>query len=407
MSSALSQLPMYPVERLKSLVADVALPPGRAVIRFSIGEPRHEPPQVVAHEMAHGDHDFGVYPGVGGSPALRRAVAGWIGRRFAPARVDPDSEVQVVNGTREGLFSLARTVFDSAAPGACVLYPNPGYAVYEGATRLAGMRSCVYDSTTGSRDGEVFRAIDPAVLERTALLFVCSPDNPSGTVQSLEGWRTVFELADRHGFVVATDECYSEIYTHDPPMGALQAAALLGRSYERLVAFSSLSKRSNVPGLRSGFMAGDRELLARAARYRSYNGGGMNPAVDAASAAAWNDEQHVLDSRRLYRQKYEQVIPALQKMLDIETPDAGFFLWADIRRTGLRDTEFARRLYAEQQVLVMPGSYLLSSQGAVAASNRVRIALVATVDECLEGVRRIGAFVAAQAAAAPGRALAA
>jgi len=395
MNGLLEQLPVYPIERLNALVADVSPARGLAPIRFSVGEPRHAAPPAVAETMGRCPSGvLGAYPSVVGSPALREAIAAWLGRRFAPARVDPAGEVQVVNGTREGLFSLARTVLDPSRPDAYVVYPNPGYAVYEGAAVLNGLKSWVYDSTTSSRQGEIFRSVPEEVWTRTALLFVCSPDNPMGGVQQLDAWRTVFELSDRHGFTVVVDECYSEIYVgNDPPLGALQAAALLGRTFERLVVFSSLSKRSNVPGLRSGFMAGDRAILARAARFRSYNGGGMNPVVDAASVAAWNDEAHVHDSREKYREKYRHVIPLMQQALDIPTPDAGFFLWAGIARTGLSDEAFTRQLYAQQSVLVMPGSYLSSAFGPAPIRQRVRIALVADLDECLEGARRLQAFV--------------
>ncbi len=395
MTGPLKKLPIYPVQRLTALVADVPPAHGLTPILFSVGEPRHAQPAAVGEIMGRcPPGSLGAYPSVVGSPALREAIAAWLGRRFAPAVVDPACEVQVVNGTREGLFSLTRTVLDSSPPDAYVVYPNPGYAVYEGATVLNGLRSWVYDSTTASRHGEVFLSVPEHVWARTALLFVCSPDNPMGGVQQLDAWRTIFELSDQHGFTVVVDECYSEIYTGDePPLGALQAATLLGRSFERLVVLSSLSKRSNVPGLRSGFMAGDRAILTQAARLRSYNGGGMNPVVDAASVAAWNDEAHVQDSREKYREKYRHVIPLMQRALTIATPDAGFFLWADIARTGLSDEEFTRQLYAQQSVLVMPGSYLSSAFGPEPIRQRVRIALVAALEECMEGARRLQAFV--------------
>ncbi|MBH1962976.1 MAG: aminotransferase class I/II-fold pyridoxal phosphate-dependent enzyme [Comamonadaceae bacterium] len=394
-SGLLERLPTYPIQRLTALMVDVLPAPGLAPILFSVGEPRHAPPAAVAEAMGQcAPSSLGAYPSVVGSAALREAISAWLDRRFAPAKVDPACEVQVVNGTREGLFSLTRTVLDSSGPNAYVVYPNPGYAVYEGATVLNGVKSWVYDSTTASRHGEIFLSVPDHVWARTALLFVCSPDNPMGGVQQLQAWRTVFDLSDRHGFTVVVDECYSEIYTgEEPPIGALQAAAMLGRNFDRLVVLSSLSKRSNVPGLRSGFMAGDRAILAKAARLRAYNGGGMNQVVDTASVAAWNDEAHVDASREKYREKYQHVIPLMQRALDIPTPDAGFFLWADVTRTGLSDEEFTRQLYAQQSVLVMPGSYLSSAFAPEPIRQRIRIALVATLEECREGARRLQAFV--------------
>jgi N-succinyldiaminopimelate aminotransferase len=297
-----------------------------------------------------------------------------------------------VNGSREALFAFAQTVIDPDARDAIVVCPNPFYQIYEGAALLAGARPYYVNSLSGRDFSADYDAVPEDIWRCTRLLYVCSPGNPTGKVMGLEEWKTVLALADRYGFVVASDECYSEIYFDEsaPPLGALQAAARLGRGFERLVMFSSLSKRSNVPGMRSGFVAGDAAILKAFLLYRTYHGGAMNPAVQEASVAAWRDEDHVRENRRKYVEKFARVTPLMQTALKVAQPDAGFYLWA---ATPVADTDFARRLYREQHVTVLPGSFLARESGGVnPGANYVRVALVAEVDECLEAARRIVEF---------------
>jgi N-succinyldiaminopimelate aminotransferase len=297
-----------------------------------------------------------------------------------------------VNGSREALFALAQTVVDPERHDAVVVCPNPFYQIYEGAALLAGARPHYVNTTAERGFAADYASIPEDVWRRTQLLYVCSPGNPTGKVLGLAEWKEIFTLADRHGFIIASDECYSEIYFDEaaPPLGALQAAARLGRGLERLVMFSSLSKRSNVPGMRSGFVAGDAAVLKAFLLYRTYHGGAMSPAVQDASIAAWRDEAHVRENRRKYAEKFARVAPLTQSALEARVPDAGFYLWA---RTPVADTDFARRLYAEQNVTVLPGSFLArESNGVNPGTNYVRMALVAEVGECLEAARRIVEF---------------
>jgi N-succinyldiaminopimelate aminotransferase len=304
-----------------------------------------------------------------------------------------------VNGSREALFAIAQTVVDPRKPGALIVSPNPFYQIYEGAAYLAGAEPYFVNSQPGRNFGCDYSSVPDDVWARVQLLYLCSPGNPTGAVLSLDDWRELFALSDRHGFVIAADECYSEIYFGaTPPLGALEAAHQLGRSggarpYTNLIVFSSLSKRSNVPGMRSGFVAGDPELMKKFLLYRTYCGGAMSPPVQAASIAAWNDEAHVQENRNLYKEKFTLITPLLKQVMDVELPDAGFYLWADVRRTGLSDTEFARGLYAEYNVTVLPGSYLArDAHDSNPGRNRIRMALVAGVDEGLEAANRIVQF---------------
>jgi N-succinyldiaminopimelate aminotransferase len=392
MNPRLALLQPYPFEKLRKLFEGVAPDPGLAHISLGIGEPRHPTPELVKRALTASLAKLAVYPPTAGGEDLRRAIADWLVRRYAIPAVDWKSEVLPVNGSREALFAFAQTVVDPARTGATVLCPNPFYQIYEGAALLAGAQP-VYVNTL-ARHG--FRAdyasLPEEALRRTQLLFVCSPGNPTGHVAGLEEWREIFALADRWGFVVASDECYSEIYFDEaaPPLGALQAAHRLGRGFERLVVFSSLSKRSNVPGMRSGFVAGDAAILKSFLLYRTYHGGAMSASVQDASAAAWRDEAHVRENRALYRAKFDRIMPMLRGALEVERPDAAFYLWAG---TPISDTEFARRLYAEQHVTVLPGSYLArEARGVNPGAGRVRMALVAEMDECVEATRRIVKF---------------
>jgi N-succinyldiaminopimelate aminotransferase len=369
----LEKLQPYPFEKLRALLSGVTPNPGLRPINLSIGEPKHPTPELVKRALAGALDGLAVYPLTAGLPALRQAISGWLARRYGVPAPDPDTQVLPVNGTREALFAFAQTVL---APGAKVVCPNPFYQIYEGAAILAGATPLY---------GE------PESWDAVQLVYACSPANPSGAVMSLEQWNRLFELADRHGFVIASDECYSEIYSEQPPLGALEAAFKLKRTaYPRLVVFSSLSKRSNCPGMRSGFAAGDAALLKKFLLYRTYHGSAMSLAVQQASIAAWSDEEHVRENRRLYADKFRAVLPLLESPLRAQRPQGGFYLWM---RTPVDDAEFVRRLHAEYNVLGLPGSYLArDAAGGNPGKNHVRLALVAPLDECVQAIGRINQF---------------
>ncbi len=396
MNPLLDRLQPYPFERLRQLFAGITPAPGYSPISLGIGEPRHPTPAFIQQALAAGAGGLASYPATAGEPRLRSACADWLQRRYGLA-LDAATQVLPVNGSREALFSFVQTVVDARQPGATVVCPNPFYQIYEGATLLAGAQPWYAPSVAERNFAVDWDSVPEAVWQRTQLLFVCSPGNPTGAVMPLQEWAKLFALSDRYGFVIASDECYSEIYFQDePPLGGLEAAHALGRhDLRRLVAFTSLSKRSNVPGLRSGFVAGDARLIQAFLLYRTYHGGAMGPAVQAASVAAWGDEAHVQDNRALYRAKFSQVTPLLAQVLDVRLPDAGFYLWAGIApQLRMDDTEFARELFAQYNVTVLPGSFLArAAGGANPGADRVRMALVAPVDECLEAARRIVQFV--------------
>lgn len=393
MNPRLDLLSPYPFEKLRALFAGIIPNPAKSPISLSLGEPRHPTPQLVIDALAASASGFANYPTTIGSVALRTAIANWLGRRHGLAAIDPLTEVLPVLGSREALFSFAQTVLDGARPGATVVVPNPFYQIYEGAALLAGARIHCVNAREEAGFAHDFQGVPATVWARTQLLYVCSPDNPTGRVLDLAEWRTLFALADRYGFVIASDECYSEIYFDEarPPLGALAAAQALGRSgYPRLVVFGSLSKRSNVPGLRSGYVAGAAALLKRFLLYRTYHGSAMSGPVAAASIAAWNDEVHVRANRTAYAAKFAALQPRVASLLPCAMPQAAFYLWA---RTPIDDTEFARRLYAEENVAVLPGSYVArSADGVNPGDGRVRLALVATAAECTEAVERLLAF---------------
>ncbi|MFP5397438.1 MAG: succinyldiaminopimelate transaminase, partial [Gammaproteobacteria bacterium] len=382
----------YPFERLRELTRDVVPSPDHAPIGLGIGEPRHPTPKLVEDALTGALAGLSAYPATAGTPALREAVAGWVRRRYGVV-LDPATQVLPVNGSREALFAFAQTVIDATRADATIVVPNPFYQIYEGAALLAGARVAYANSDPARNFAVDWSGVDEATWARTQLLYVCSPGNPAGAVMPLDEWRALFALADRHGFVVASDECYSEIYFRDEaPLGALQAARALGRhGFERLVVFTSLSKRSNVPGMRSGFVAGDAKLLKAFLLYRTYHGSAMSLPVQAASVAAWNDEAHVRENRALYRLKFERVTPILSDVLDVKLPDAGFYLWAGV--PGGDDVAFARGLLAQYNVAVLPGRLLArEAHGVNPGAGRVRMALVASVGECLEAAHRIVAF---------------
>ena len=396
MNARLAALQPYPFERLGTLFRGIE-PPDLPGIRLSIGEPQHPAPRVVLDALTGALDGLSHYPLTAGTPALREAVAAWFRRRYGLPRLDPATEVLPVNGSREALFAFAQTVVDSTKPAPLVAMPNPFYQIYEGAALLAGATPVSLNQTHERAYALDLDSVDDDEWQRVQLLYVCSPGNPSGRVLTLEEWRDLFDRADRHGFVIASDECYSEIYLDEarPPLGALEAAARLGRDdFRNLVVFTSLSKRSNVPGLRSGAVAGDARLLRSFLRYRTYHGSAMGPAVQRASVAAWNDEAHVVDNRTKYREKFAAVVPILAPVVGTAEPDGGFYLWA---RVPADDEVFARELYRKTHVTVLPGSYLArENHGVQPGRGFVRIALVAELETCVEAARRIAAFVAGE-----------
>jgi N-succinyldiaminopimelate aminotransferase len=412
MNPALAALQPYPFERLKSLFAAVTPNPAKKPISLGIGEPQHPTPQLIKDALVANLSGLASYPATAGSDALREAIAGWLKRRFGLQQLQAKAHVLPVNGSREALFAFAQTVVNAqeiapkppsnghlqASPRVvpAIVCPNPFYQIYEGAALLAGAQTVFANSDPARNHAPDFSSVSEADWARTQLVYVCSPGNPAGAVLTLDDWRALFALSDRYGFVIASDECYSEIYFDEanPPFGALQAAERLGRNYDRVVMFSSLSKRSNVPGMRSGFVAGDADLIKQFLLYRTYHGSAMSPAFQAASIAAWNDETHVRENRALYAQKFACVTPMLQAVLHVERPDAGFYLWADVcKGRSISDTEFAQRLYAQEAVTVLPGSYLArENAGSNPGANRVRMALVAEVAQCVEAAERIVAF---------------
>jgi N-succinyldiaminopimelate aminotransferase len=401
MNPHLSKLQPYPFERLRQLTQDITPNAQYRPISLGMGEPKHPAPALIKDALAQHMAGLSSYPPTSGDPALRAACAQWATRRYG-VQLDAATQVLPVNGSREALFALAQTVIDASRGPAVVVCPNPFYQIYEGAALLAGATPYFVNSNPARNFAADWAQVPDAVWAQTQLLYVCSPGNPTGAVMPLEEWRALFDLSDRFGFVIASDECYSEIYFQgDAPLGSLQAAQMLGRSdFRNLIAFTSLSKRSNVPGLRSGFVAGSAELIRAFLLYRTYHGSAMGPMVQQASIAAWNDETHVIANREKYRQKFSQVTPVVAEVLPVALPDAGFYLWADVAglvpsNTGHSDCiSFARALLAQYNVTVLPGSLLArEAHGVNPGAGRIRLALVAEVDECLEAAHRLAAFV--------------
>jgi N-succinyldiaminopimelate aminotransferase len=393
MNPLLQRLQPYPFERLKQLFATVTPSANHAPISLGIGEPRHATPQLVLDALASSTAALSSYPATAGIPALRQSCANWVQRRYG-LTLNPDNQILPINGSREALFAFAQTVLDGSKVGATVVCPNPFYQIYEGAALLAGAQAFYAPSDPAFNFNVDWGKVPEEVWKNTQLLFVCSPGNPTGSVMPLEDWKTLFELSDRYGFVIASDECYSEIYfREEPPLGGLEASYKLGRTdYKNLVAFTSLSKRSNVPGMRSGFVAGDVDLLKQFLLYRTYHGSAMSGMVQAASIAAWNDEAHVVANRDMYRQKFAAVTPLLAQVLDVKLPDAAFYLWAAV--PGGDDQAFARDLLAQYNVTVLPGSFLArESQGFNPGAGRIRMALVAETQECMQAAQRIVEFI--------------
>ncbi len=397
MNPLLQKLQAYPFERLRELFKGVAPNPALRPISLGIGEPKHATPSFIQEALAAGMKGLSGYPATAGEASLRQACSAWLQRRYGLA-VDANTQILPVNGSREALFALTQTVVDASKPGAVVVCPNPFYQIYEGAALLAGAQPYFAPSDPALNFAVDWARVPQAVWARTQLLFVCSPGNPTGAVMPLAQWEKLFALQDRYGFVIASDECYSEIYFgNDAPLGGLQAAAQLGRGdFKNLVMLTSLSKRSNVPGMRSGFVAGDAAIMKQFLLYRTYHGSAMGLHVQAASTAAWGDETHVQDNRRLYAEKFTQVMPLMQSVMDVQWPDAAFYLWAGVpaQICGGSDTAFARELLAQYNVTVLPGSYLAREvDGENPGAGRVRMALVAQGSECLEAAGRVVQFI--------------
>lgn len=391
MNPYLNQLQPYPFQRLRELFKGITPNPQMSPINLSIGEPKHDTPALIKAAFTQNLAGLATYPTTIGSPVLRTAINDWLQRRYKIPALDIDKAILPINGSREALFAFAQAVIDNTCNHTpVVISPNPFYQIYEGATLLAGAQPYFINTTPDNHFVMDLSQVPLEILNRTQLVYVCNPGNPSGKVMDLTAWKKLFEISDTYGFAIASDECYSEIYFNEenPPIGALQAAHLLGRSNERIVMFSSLSKRSNVPGMRSGFVAGDPNMIENFALYRTYHGSAMNPAVQAASIAAWNDEQHVIENRRLYKQKFEFATHQLKAVWpDTQLPDAAFYLWIN---THLNDTEVAKQLYRDFHITVLPGSFLArEAHGSNPGQGFIRIALVSSYDETMQACTRI------------------
>ncbi len=390
MNSNLSKLQPYPFQRLRNLFTGIRPNAAYEPVNLSIGEPKHDTPTLIKEALLANLAGLSSYPTTAGVPELRQAIANWATRRYGIPLLNAEKEIVPVNGSREALFAFAQAVINTKkVANPIVICPNPFYQIYEGAAFLGGAEPYFLNTLPENQHAMDFDSVPVDIWNRTQLIYVCSPGNPSGKVMNLEQWKKVFALSDLYGFVIAADECYSEIYFDEAikPLGALEAAQKLGRDFKRLVVFSSLSKRSNVPGMRSGFVAGDDMILEQFLLYRTYHGCAMSPAVQAASIAAWNDEVHVIENRRLYAQKFNTITPMLENILGVELPDAAFYLWA---RTDMPDTEAAIRLYRDFNVTVLPGSFLArEAHGINPGKNFIRLALVASLDECIEAANRI------------------
>jgi len=395
MNPDLDKLRPYPFTRLTQLKEGITPPSDRDPIPLSIGEPRHTPPAFIGQALLTHLHKLAAYPLTRGNTPLREAVAKWLTRRFSLENgiLDPECHVLPVNGTREALFAFAQAVVDRHTRPV-VMMPNPFYQIYEGAALLAGAEPWYLNCTADNDFLPDLEAVPMEIWQRCQLFYLCSPGNPTGAVANPDTLETLLRLADRHDFIIAADECYSEIYPDEgnPPPGLLQVAAAAGRKdFSRCVVFHSLSKRSNVPGLRSGFVAGDAEIIKRFLLYRTYHGCAMPPPIQAASIEAWQDEDHVIENRRLYREKFSAVLEILAPVMNVSLPEAGFYLWAE---TPIDDTRFARELFAQQNVTVLPGSFLSrEANGVNPGDRRIRMALVAPLEECMEAANRIREFI--------------
>lgn len=390
MNPDLNKLHSYPFEKLAELKAGTTPPAELAHIALSIGEPKHPTPGFITQAVIENLSGLSHYPTTIGSIKLRQAIANWLNNRFKlNGHINASEHVLPVNGTREALFSFAQAVIDEKQ-NPLVVMPNPFYQIYEGAAFLAGAEP--YFLNCNSENGFIpdFSAISPDVWDRCQLLYLCSPSNPTGAIIGQDALCQLIELAHQHDFIIASDECYSEIYfdEENPPTGLLEAAMIADyQDFSRCVVFHSLSKRSNAPGLRSGFVAGDAQILKDFLRYRTYNGCAMPPATQSASIVAWQDEEHVIYNRSYYKEKFAAVLEILAPVMTVFHPKASFYLWAE---TPISDTKFARKLFNEQNVTVLPGSYLArETEQGNPGKNRIRMALVASMEECVEAAHRI------------------
>jgi N-succinyldiaminopimelate aminotransferase len=389
MNPNLDLLQPYPFQRLRDLFKGISPNNNLSPINLSIGEPKHETPQLIKESLITHLSGLANYPTTIGVLALRETISEWLSTRYNIPAVSAEKAILPVNGSREALFAFAQAVIDTSKIKPIVISPNPFYQIYEGAAFLAGAEPYFLNTLPENQHAMDFDSVPVDILNRTQLVYVCSPGNPSGKVMTLSQWKRLFDLSDQYGFVIAADECYSEIYFEEsnPPLGALQAAHQLGRDHKNLVVFSSLSKRSNVPGMRSGFVAGDEKIIEKFTLYRTYHGCAMNPSVQAASITAWKDEAHVIENRRLYAEKFKTVIPMLQKVWDVEAPDAAFYLWINTKQS---DTALAIQLYQQLNITVLPGSYLArNAHGLNPGKGFIRMALVASLEECVEAAQRI------------------
>lgn len=396
MNPGIASLYPYPFEKLGGLIAGLQVSTGKSPIDLSIGEPKHKTPAFILEELAAHLSQAATYPKTHGSRILRESIAAWLCKRFRlPEKyIHPDKHILPVNGTREALFAIAQCMVDRTAVNATIVLPNPFYQIYEGAALLAGARPYYLNCTDETNFIPDFASVPAEVWRDCQLVYICSPGNPTGSIITQDSLTQLLELADQHDFIVAADECYSEIYFDEgaPPLGLLQAAAHLGRDdFSRCLVFHSLSKRSNVPGMRSGFVAGDEKLIHTFLRYRTYHGCAMPGYTQAASVSAWQDETHVQSNRELYRRKFASVLDILNPVLEVRMPEAGFYLWPAV---PVDDTEFTKGLYARQNVTVLPGSYLSRTINNInPGESRLRIALVASLDECIDAAERIRDYI--------------
>lgn len=393
MNKDLNLLHPYPFEKLATLKKGMEPPSSLPAISLSIGEPKHQPPEFVLEELKKSLDKISNYPTTKGLPELRQSISNWLIQRFKLDYIDPEISILSVNGTREGLFSFTQAIIDRTANKPLALMPNPFYQIYEGATILAGATPWYLSLKEENKFLPDFTSIDEDTWKNCQLLFLCSPGNPSGTVLATKEYQQLIELADKYDFTIVSDECYSEIYLEEdsPPTGLLQACHESGRKdFKRCVVFHSLSKRSNLPGLRSGFVAGDPALIQAFLKYRTYHGCAMSIPTQLASIAAWSDEEHVLENRAIYREKFQLVHDILGHELQLEYPEGGFYFWA---RTPIDDKEYAQQLFRKENVTVLPGQFLSRTvNGENPGKNRIRMALVATREECVEAARRIRRF---------------
>lgn len=393
MNSNLSQLHAYPFEKLAKLKAGITPAENKKHIALSIGEPKHATPQIIQQALLDNIDGLGKYPATKGIPELRNTISAWITQRFQ-ANTNPETQVLPVNGTREALFAFVQCVIDSSKNDALVLMPNPFYQIYEGAAFLAGAQPYYLNTLEANNYLPDFDGISEATWQKCQLLYICSPGNPTGAVINQQTHEKLINLAIKYDFIIASDECYSEIYADEanPPQGLLQSAAAMGHSnFKNCIIFHSLSKRSNAPGLRSGFVVGDAEIIAKFFQYRTYHGSAMPFPTQYASIAGWQDEVHVRENRDFYREKFSAVTKILSEVCTVKQPPASFYLWL---KTEIDETEFAQKLFAQENITVLPGSYLSREvDGVNPGKNHVRMALVASTEECIEAAERIRNFI--------------